>query len=71
MVYKCYKYGMREENGYIHTEYKYEVRWIDVDLSYVDANNEVRTAKIKNYYNYTYGLWIRSEIAATQFYVLF
>ena len=28
----------------------------DVELSYVDANNEARTAKIKIYYNYTYGL---------------
>ena len=26
------------------------------DVSYVDANNEARTAKIKIYYNYTYGL---------------
>ena len=57
MVYKCYKYGMREENGYIHiqnTNMKYGE--LDVDLSNVDANNEVRTAKIKIYYNYTYGL---------------
>ena len=48
---------MREENGYIHiqnTNMKYGE--FDVDLSNVDANNEARTAKIKIYYNYTYGL---------------
>ena len=28
-------YGMREENGYIHTEYKYEVRWLELDVSII------------------------------------